>query len=267
MTRTSRSPGAPRRGSFPVRLALSAWVYGATALLTLVFMATALPGAWLAKRLGHGPMAARLGIWYYGRAWVTLVAPVLPIERPRADVLAAPGLIVSNHASVFDLFCFGAQPAKNVIMVAKSWPFRLPYYGAFMRLAGYVDSQSAGWEELARAVTSALDEGVFVVVFPEGTRSRDGSLSRFKPGIFRLAIETGAPVYPLCIHGTHELLPPGRRLLAPSRLRLELLDPVDPAPYAGRDDGHLALRTEVKSRMKQALAPMASTATHKETEP
>jgi 1-acyl-sn-glycerol-3-phosphate acyltransferase len=98
-----------------------------------------------------------------------------------------------------------------------------------------------------------VDAGLSIMVFPEGHRSRDGRMGRFYSGAFKLACHNRIPVVPICIRGSDRLLPPGRRWLAPARIRVTCLDPVDPDDFTG-DLRHIALRKHVKTLMEDCLA-------------
>ena len=65
-----------------------------------------------------------------------------------------------------------------------------------------------------RRARRTLDSGLSILIFPEGTRSRDGAMRPFKPGAFRLARDTGRPILPVIISGTWDIMPPGKLGLA-----------------------------------------------------
>ena len=85
-----------------------------------------------------------------------------------------------------------------------------------------------------QAINEALDrigDGVGILFFPEGTRSRDGRLRRFKSGAFRMAVEQQLPVLPLTLLGTREILPPDSLAVRPGRAKIVVHEPIFP-------DGH-----------------------------
>jgi 1-acyl-sn-glycerol-3-phosphate acyltransferase len=129
------------------------------------------------------------------------------------------------------------------------------WYSGFMRLARYLDVEGNSWEETLSNSNSAFASGGAVLFFPEGHRSRDGQLQRFYSGGFKVAIAAGVPLLPLCIDGTDQLLPPGRKWLSPCRIRLRALPPIETTGF-NRADGHILLRKQVKEQMKIALAEM-----------
>ena len=144
-----------------------------------------------------GVVAARLNpFWHFG------VVGAVP-SAPRRTV------VVSNHESSADPFLISFLPWE-MKWLGKASLFRIPVAGWMMWMAGDVpvrrgESESA--KEAMAACARWLALGMPVMLFPEGTRSRDGQLLPFKDGAFRLAIETGAEILPLAVSGTGTALP------------------------------------------------------------
>jgi 1-acyl-sn-glycerol-3-phosphate acyltransferase len=199
----------------------------------------------------------RFFTWLYGRGWLLLMSPFVRFEREglEPEKFRAPAILVVNHLSFFDTYCMALLPHYDVVFAVRSWPFRMLFYRFFMRLAGYLDVESMSWTECLSAGRRALAQPALLLFFPEGHRSHHGRLQRFYSGAFRLATETGTPLIPLCLAGTDTLLPPGRWWLQPARIRLQALDPVDPADFPG-PTGHIEMRKTVKQRMRQTLEDM-----------
>jgi 1-acyl-sn-glycerol-3-phosphate acyltransferase len=196
-------------------------------------------------------------IWMYGRGWLLLMSPFVQFRRENLHQIkiGEPCLLVVNHLSFFDTYCMSLLPVHDITFAVRSWPFKMFWYSGFMRLARYLDVEGSSWEETLNNCQSAFSAGGAVLFFPEGHRSRDGELQRFYSGGFIAAIKTGVPLIPLCIDGTNHLLPPGRKLLQPCRIRLRALEPIDSRGFTEKD-GHLRLRKLVKGRMAAALAEM-----------
>ena len=121
-----------------------------------------------------------------------------------------PFVLVVNHQSLADLIvmCFLHHPAKYL---GKASVFKLPILGWALRIAGEVPVERGNRQSGARALDELgewLDRGVSVCLFPEGTRSADGSIAPFKLGAFKLAIERSDPSCPWCS--------PARRRSCPS---------------------------------------------------
>jgi 1-acyl-sn-glycerol-3-phosphate acyltransferase len=91
-----------------------------------------------------------------------------------------------------------------------------------------------------------------VGVFPEGTRSKDGAIGPFKPGAFRLAIETGRPIVPVVLSGIADVLPKGSMLFEGSAdVRIRVLEPIPTAGLGPQQAASLA--EDVRTRMARAL--------------
>ncbi len=185
------------------------------------------------------------------------MSPFVTFRRQQLEQIeiGRPYLFVINHLSFFDTFCMALLPVHDVSFAVRSWPFRMFWYSGFMRLARYLDVEGSNWDEILSNCQATFAAGGTVLFFPEGHRSRDGQLQRFYSGGFKAAISTGVPLIPLCIDGTDQLLPPGRKTLRPCRISLQALEPIDTGSFSGAD-GHLRLRKLVKERMTTALAEM-----------
>jgi 1-acyl-sn-glycerol-3-phosphate acyltransferase len=131
------------------------------------------------------------------------------------------------------------------------------WYAPFMHLAGYVNVENVPWHSISEAAARILSKGGAILIFPEGHRSRSGQLQRFYSGAFRLAVETGVKIVPLCIAGTNELWPPGRLWLKPARVKVSALKPVDPAEFKGTS-AYRAIQKVVKTSMENKLKEMSA---------
>lgn len=248
-------------GVVPMIVLMNLWCYGLLLLWTL-FGILVFPfafGLCLLFLRWSADKVVRWFIWLYGRGWMLLMSPFVQFRREQMDQLEVgkPYLFVINHLSFFDTYCMALLPVHDITFAVRSWPFRMFWYSGFMRLARYLDVEGSSWEETLSNCRGAFAAGGTVLFFPEGHRSRDGQLQRFYSGGFKAAISTGVPLVPLCIDGTDKLLPPGRKLLRPCRIRLRALEPIETSNFS-EADGHLRLRKLVKGRMAEALKAMRS---------
>jgi 1-acyl-sn-glycerol-3-phosphate acyltransferase len=162
-----------------------------------------------------------------------------------------PVVIVPNHQTY-------ADPILVTI------PVRRPiYYMAWNRL---FDVRGLNWlirrlrafpveiesrdPRAAREAVRLLQAGEAVMIFPEGSRSLDGRVGRFKPGAFRLAVSLGVPILPVTIAGGHEAWPPGRTL--PRRGNMTIT--YHPLVYPGADGDSRAAARELAERTRAAIA-------------
>jgi 1-acyl-sn-glycerol-3-phosphate acyltransferase len=157
-------------------------------------------------------VAARRGVgWTYPLVRAIVSLPTLLIYRVRAiDVgnvpKTGPLLLAPNHFSQMDHFFVGLYLRRPVRFMAKSQMFGPPvltyiykHGGVFPVRRGHHD------EESFRTAFTILDQEGMLLVYPEGGRSRSGKLREVKPGIGRIALESGVPVVPVAIHGSEKV--------------------------------------------------------------
>lgn len=158
---------------------------------------------------------------------------------------AKPYIFAANHQSQFDILVLSGYLGHPFNWLAKKELFSVPVWGRAMRAAGDIPiDRSHGREALKSlaAAASHIASGTSVVLFPEGTRSPDGTLRSFKSGGMALAIKAGVPVVPVAIGGTHRILPKGKYLARPGPVTVRVGDPVEVSHYAPRQKQELAER-------------------------
>ncbi|MGB1636777.1 MAG: lysophospholipid acyltransferase family protein [Flavobacteriales bacterium] len=129
-------------------------------------------------------------------------------------------VLVANHTSLLDINAAFAASPTPIVFLSKASIRRVPLLGKLNELAGTVFVERGNRASSERAVnqlTESLKAGRSVLVFPEGTRSKDGTLQPFKKGAFHLAQAAGAPIVPMHISGTWDLLPPSGMLIGPAK--------------------------------------------------
>jgi len=253
---------APKPSKFMIVL-MNLWAYPFLLVLMLVSVSAFLFG-WVINHFWlkwQDDKYTRWAIWAYGRVWLLFMSPFVRFERQQTDLLERdkPYLFVINHLSFFDTFCMALLPVYNIAFAVRSWPFRMLWYRKFMFMARYLDVENGKWEDNLASSEQTFAANGTVLFYPEGHRSRDGKLQRFYSGGFKIAVTAGVPVVPLCIVGTDQLLPPGRKWMHPCRITLRVLPPVDTAPFAVKG-GHMQLRKLVKGQIEKNLAEMRAEA-------
>ncbi len=145
-----------------------------------------------------------------------------------------PAVLISNHASHLDGPALAVALPRPVFFVAKKELARIPVFGQALVAIGTVIVDRGRSEKARRQMQHALDRirrGRWVLVFAEGTRSRDGGVAPFKKGGFHLAIDAQVPIVPIAIRGSHAILPKGathpRR---PGKIEIVVGEPI---PVAG----------------------------------
>ncbi|HOP85535.1 MAG TPA: lysophospholipid acyltransferase family protein [Syntrophorhabdaceae bacterium] len=128
------------------------------------------------------------------------------------NIPETPCIFMCNHQSALDIYSLLAKMPISFRWVAKRQLFSIPFFGWAMKKAGYISLDRENPREAIKAIEVAgkkIKDGTNLVVFPEGTRSKDGMLLPFKKGVFTLAVRAGVPVVPVGIKGTYRLQPKG----------------------------------------------------------
>ncbi len=134
------------------------------------------------------------------------------LSKGRENLLKPPYIIMCNHQSALDIFVLYMALPFLFKWVAKRQLFSIPFVGWIMKRAGYISIDRESPRDGLKAINDAaqkIRDGMSVIVFPEGTRSKDGKLLPFKKGVFSLAVRAGVPVIPIGINGTSRLQPKG----------------------------------------------------------
>ncbi len=180
-----------------------------------------------------------------------------PFWRIRIDGRWQPGrgayVVVANHQSFLDIFVLCNIP-HEMKWVAKKELFKIPMFGWGLRLAGDICLDRGDTASALKVMDQArryLKNGMSVMIFPEGTRSEDGTLLPFKPGAFKLAVETGVPVLPIAVSGSANGMPKGGPWVRPTKVSVKILEPIPTAGLRGRDVRKL--RDDVRDRIARAL--------------
>ncbi|MDZ4199013.1 MAG: lysophospholipid acyltransferase family protein, partial [Kiritimatiellia bacterium] len=152
-----------------------------------------------------------------------------------------------------DPFLMACLPGEGIQWV-KSWPFRLPILGLFARGSGYLSVYEMSKEELLAKSVKELRDGCSIIVFPEGTRSVSREMGSFHGLVFRLALQTGAPIVPVCLSGSEDKPRRGSLALHPGRIRVKVLPALKSSEYMEWSSFHL--KQEVRERIRRELDRM-----------
>jgi 1-acyl-sn-glycerol-3-phosphate acyltransferase len=158
-------------------------------------------------------------------------------------------IVASNHKSFLDAFFVGISTRRHVRFMAKTELLEGPLGWLFLRLGAFPVRRGEADVEAMKTARSILEQGGLLVIFPEGTRVEDpDALGSPHHGAGRLALQTGAPIIPAAIAGTHRLwLGPFPK---PRRVQLTFLPAIEPSQLSGRPD---ALNELVDRRLWQSV--------------
>lgn len=180
----------------------------ASIFLLLMFPVTLL--LWLVTSpFGHPDSAVHRWISIQGRVLINTIPLWRVTFTGKENITGNPCVIIANHQSILDIPLMHLL-GGNFRWVSKESVFRVPMLGATMKMAGYISVRRGNAESIAEMMSRAegyLRKGVSVILFPEGTRTRNGEVMRFKSGAFRLALSMNLPVQPVVIDGTAGVLP------------------------------------------------------------
>jgi 1-acyl-sn-glycerol-3-phosphate acyltransferase len=164
---------------------------------------------------------------------------------------------VSNHRSASDAFLMCVLP-HVCVQIVNVWPFRIPVLGLYAKFSGYLNIRMMTHEQFIEKAMKLLSDGVSIIFFPEGTRSANRTLGSFHGAAFRLALESKAPVVPLCISGNEKIPPRGSLLLQPGTIRVRRLSALTWDEY--KDLNAFAFKNRVRQIIDRELAAMEGTA-------
>jgi 1-acyl-sn-glycerol-3-phosphate acyltransferase len=235
-------------------------------LSTISFVAATIIGSVLAVMFG---VIDKTGDWVLAlaRLWsrVILGVPGVKLEltmRARLEP-GRPYVFMPNHASMVDIWAVFVTIPASFRFIAKKQLARIPLFGWAMAAGRFIfiDRQNAAkarrsMEEAARRIRS----GQSVVIFPEGTRTRDGRLLPFKKGGFHLAMNSGAAIVPVAIRGTREVMPRGAALIRAGTVTVEVGEPIPTEGLTAADREALIARVRgrVAAMLGETDAPQAA---------
>ena len=162
-----------------------------------------------------------------------------------------PYVYVANHSSLIDTPALFAYLPHQFKIMAKRGLFYVPFMGWHLWTSGNFPVDRGDARKTAKSLRRVIDGvkgGKSLAGFPEGTRTPDGRLQDFKPGLFKIALKAGVPVVPVAIRGTFALLPKTPLAPRPGRVDVYIGEPID---TAGLDDKQLPALIE---RTKAAIA-------------
>lgn len=175
-----------------------------------------------------------------------------------------PAILASNHLSFSDSFFLPLVVPRHITFLAKSdyftgSGFKGWFSKVFFSSVGQVPVDRSGGRASEAAIRTALrilGEGRLLGIYPEGTRSPNGTMYRGKTGVARMALEAKVPVLPVAMIGTYEIQPPGQLKPRLRRVGIRIGAPLDFSRYDGLEDDRFILRS-VTDEIMYALMELA----------
>lgn len=195
------------------------------AVLTILTAVTVIIGCFLGGE--------RIFAYYPGMiwSWVTCRLALCPVEVRGKEHLDKKQsyVFVSNHQGAFDIFLIYGFLGVPVKWVMKAGIAKIPFVGAACRAAGFIFVDSTSSKTAARSVLDAersLQNGASVIVFPEGSRTYDGKMIRFKKGAYQMAVDQHLPIVPITLNGPYDVLPIGSLNVRRHRMEMVIHPPI-----------------------------------------
>lgn len=181
-----------------------------------------------------------------GRSWARSILWVSRVKveiQGRAHIdLSQSYVFMANHQSLFDIPVMLGHLPCQFRWLAKVELFKIPLFGQAMKGAGYISIDRSNRDVAIKSLETAaqkIKDGVSVLIFPEGTRSRDGRLQPFKKGGFFLAIDSGAPIVPIVIHETGQIMPKKTLRIQSGTVKLNIQKPIESTSFCHKTKGDL----------------------------
>ena len=208
-------------------------IYTQALIITVLYCIAALPPfailmlffGWFRK---PRQIIMRLFILWYGKA-IIYISWFPYVRVSYEDPCGSPsgkGIYIFNHRSASDPFLVSAINDSSFVQVVNHWPMKLPFFGIFAEIAGYLDITTVSYEEtLEWARERILDDGVSIAVFPEGTRSGNCTVNQFHGAFFRIAKALDCPLIPVAVSG-NENCPDRNFRMSPGHIKVRKLAPI-----------------------------------------
>lgn len=221
-------------------------------VLTLLTALTTIIGCLLGGR--------RIFSYYPGMIWsrATLFLSLCPIRvRGRENIPGkGPFVVMANHQGAFDIFMMYGYLGIPFRWVLKDGIRKLPFVGLACKAAGFIFVDNSRPSSIAHTMEQAknvLAEGTSIFIFPEGSRTKNGRLARFKKGGFLMADELGVPIIPVSIDGSFKVLPISQILPHVHPLTLTIHPPLSVSDYGEKPVSIIESVRETRNRIASVL--------------
>jgi len=181
----------------------------------------------------------------WGRLMCTLNGIQVDVEGLEHVRRNQAQVFVANHQGFFDIFALSGFLPVQIRWVAKSSLFKIPFVGWAIAASGYIPVVRGDRKKSYQAFVATIEKlkaGNSIVIFPEGTRSEDGTIGPFKKGGLLLSVRSGAPLVPVTLLGTGNIIKKGSGIIRPGRIQIIISPPI-PSQTVAEEKEENVLRT------------------------
>ena len=185
---------------------------------------------------------------FWSRSFFWLMFLPVSVDGQEHIVPGQSYVFVANHQSMFDVWLVYGWLPVIFKWLMKAELRKVPFVGTGCKAAGHIfidrRNTKAAMESL-KEVEKQLVNGVCTVIFPEGTRSLNGEVGRFKRGAFQIAWDLGLPIIPLSLDGCYEVLPKGKPFVYRAPVHMHIGEPIDLKQFSNPNEAIEAVRNAV----------------------
>ena len=218
----------------------SVWLLGVGAVLTLWYGGKICLLSYLRKeeRLCNACNPAARG---WSRSILKMAGVSVDVEGGDNLDFEGAAIVISNHESWFDVWALAGHLPIEARFIAKNELSKIPVFGRAWRACGHISIDRgdlvSAIESLSQVGMQIREKGLHMVLFAEGTRSKNGELQPFKKGPFVLAIQGGVPIVPVAIMGSRPLMPKGSFKIGRGNILVRVGEPISVSgmEYIDRD--------------------------------
>lgn len=177
----------------------------------------------LSRRDGVNSMTSTFG------DWGTMMAGISLAIKGEEYLETRPAVFILNHQSAADMLIAAKLIRHDAVGIAKKELKNIPIFGQLMKAGGVIFLDRKDREKAIEAMqpaVEALQNGTSVIIFPEGTRSKDYSLGKFKKGAFHMAMQAGVPIVPIVLKNAHDAMPKDSAVFRPTLVKVVVLPPI-----------------------------------------
>ncbi len=206
-------------------------------------------GSWGTRNLGR--IWAKLSLWLH-------LCPIEVVGEEHIPDSDEPCVVVANHQSAFDIFALYGYINLPFKWVMKEELRKVPFVGWACEASGFIFVDSKRPSSINQTMTSAkevLSNGDSIFIFPEGSRTLTGKMTRFKKGAFVMANELDVPILPVSIDGAYDVLQRGKYLAYPHKIKLTIHPKVNISHYGDESPANIIETSKATHKQIASVLP------------